>query len=89
MKKQTAIELLGGTISLASKAIGVSYQAVNKWPDELTARVEDRVWAALARISDKQKSKPRLNKVNLQCHPALASGSALSNEQKSENPVLR
>jgi hypothetical protein len=49
MLKAKAIELLGGTVASAAKEIGVSYQAVNKWPDELPPRIEDRVWAALAR----------------------------------------
>ena len=49
MKKAKAIELLGGTITAASKTIGVSYQAVDKWPDELPGRIVDRVQAALAR----------------------------------------
>lgn len=49
MKKQQAIELLGGTVTLAAKEIGISYQAVNKWPDDLPARIADRVYAALAR----------------------------------------
>jgi hypothetical protein len=51
MKKQQAIELLGGTVTLAAKEIGISYQAVNKWPDDLPARIADRVHAALARQS--------------------------------------
>ena len=49
MKKQEAIEILGGTITLAAKEIGISYQAVNKWPDPLPARIADRVEAAVAR----------------------------------------
>lgn len=49
MLKTKAIELLGGSISAAADAVGVSYQAVNKWPDELPARIEDRVLAVLAR----------------------------------------
>ena len=49
MHKSKAIELLGGSISAAAEAIGVSYQAVNQWPDELPDRIEDRVLAALAR----------------------------------------
>ena len=49
MKKQQAIEILGGTITLAAKKIGISYQAVNKWPDPLPARIADRVHAAAAR----------------------------------------
>lgn len=49
MKKQQAIELLGGTITLAAQKVGVSYHAVNKWPAILTPRISDRVVAALAR----------------------------------------
>ena len=51
MLKTKAIELLGGTISAAAKAIGVSYQAVDKWPDVLPDRIVDRVQAALWRMS--------------------------------------
>lgn len=49
MLKSKAIELLGGTVTLAAKAIGVSYHAVSKWPDELPPRIADRVLAAVAR----------------------------------------
>lgn len=49
MLKSTAIELLGGTIAAAAAAVRVSYQAVDKWPDDLPPRIEDRVLAALAR----------------------------------------
>lgn len=50
MKKATAIEQLGGSITAAAKAIGVSYQAVNQWPDTLPKRISDRVQAALWRM---------------------------------------
>lgn len=49
MLKTKAIELLGGSITTASEAIGISYQAVDKWPDDLPPRIEDRVLAVLAR----------------------------------------
>ena len=49
MKKQLAIELLGGTVSAAAKTLGVSYAAVHKWPDELPRRISDRVEGAYAR----------------------------------------
>ena len=49
MDKQKAIELLGGTVAAAADAVGVSYQAVDKWPDPLPPRIEDRVLAALYR----------------------------------------
>lgn len=49
MQKKQAIELLGGTVASAANAIGISYQAVDKWPDVLPARIADRVLAAVAR----------------------------------------
>ena len=55
MLKSEAIELLGGSIPAAAKAIGITYQAVDKWPDVLSARIADRVLAAMAR----QQPQPR------------------------------
>jgi hypothetical protein len=49
MRKAKAIELLGGSVASAAKEIGVSYQAVDKWPDDLPPRIADRVLAAVAR----------------------------------------
>jgi hypothetical protein len=49
MRKTEAIELLGGSIPAAAEAVGVTYQAVDKWPDELPPRITDRVQAALWR----------------------------------------
>jgi hypothetical protein len=49
MLKSQAIELLGGTLSTAAMAIGITPQAVADWPDELPKRIEDRVLAALYR----------------------------------------
>jgi len=34
---------------MAAMEIGISYQAVSKWPDDLPARICDRVIAAVAR----------------------------------------
>jgi hypothetical protein len=51
MKKTEAIERLGGSISSTAKAIGISYQAVKKWPDPLSRRIADRVLAAEARAN--------------------------------------
>lgn len=48
MKKTDAISKLGGTAD-AARAIGISYQAVDKWPDNLTPRIKDRVQAAFVR----------------------------------------
>lgn len=49
MRKSRAIELLGGTTASAAKEIGVTYQAIDKWPDDLPPRLADRVLAAVAR----------------------------------------
>ncbi len=49
MEKAQAIQMLGGTIESSAKAIGISYQAVSKWPDVLPPRIADRVIAAYAR----------------------------------------
>lgn len=49
MKKEYAIKLLGGTIHSAAESVGISYQAVKKWPDALSPAVADRVIAAVAR----------------------------------------
>ena len=49
MLKTKAIELLGGSAASAAEAIGVTYQAVVKWPDDLPARIVDRVIAALVK----------------------------------------
>lgn len=55
MNKAQAIQQLGGSIPAAAKAIGVSYQAVNQWPEALPPRIVDRVQAALWRM---QQAKP-------------------------------
>lgn len=49
MLKAKAIELLGGSTASAAKEIGISYQAVDKWPEDLPPRIADRVLAAVAR----------------------------------------
>ena len=49
MLKRHAIELLGGSVTSAAAAVGVTYQAVDKWPDELPEPIADRVVAAIAR----------------------------------------
>ena len=57
MKKAEALELLGGTVTAAAEAIGISTSAVSQWPDELPDSVRDRVQAALWR--KKQAVEPR------------------------------
>jgi hypothetical protein len=53
MEKQEAINLLGGTITLAAKALGTTYQAVYKWPENLSPRLSDRVVGAAFRLNSK------------------------------------
>lgn len=48
MKKATAISHFG-SVAATAKAIGISYQAVAKWPEDLPPAIEDRVIAAIAR----------------------------------------
>lgn len=52
MLKTEAIAQLGGTVASAAAAVGVTYQAVDKWPDLLPQRIADRVQAALWRIAN-------------------------------------
>jgi hypothetical protein len=49
MNKLRAIDLLGGTVTAAANAIGITSSAVTQWPDVLPDRLTDRVLAALAR----------------------------------------
>lgn len=49
MNKQKAIELLGGSPAEAARAIGITQSAIAQWPDELPARIADRVYAVIAR----------------------------------------
>lgn len=49
MEKAHAIRLLGGKITAAAHAVGVTPSAVTQWPDDLPPRIADRVLAALAR----------------------------------------
>lgn len=50
MTKAEAIEVLGGSTQSAADAVGISYQAVWKWPDVLPPSIADRVVAAKMRL---------------------------------------
>ncbi|MDX3878148.1 hypothetical protein EUC41_31085 [Achromobacter denitrificans] len=50
MEKTRAIEMLGGTIPAAAKALGISYQGVRQWPNSLPPKIADRVFAAFVRL---------------------------------------
>ena len=49
MRKTYAIELLGGSVAAAAETLGVTYQAVAKWPDDLTDRIVGNVVMTLIR----------------------------------------
>jgi hypothetical protein len=57
MNKAEAIRLLGGTVSAAAEAVGVTSQAVGQWPDLLPKRIADRVEAALWRREQQRKAE--------------------------------
>jgi len=83
MLKAKAIELLGGSIAAVAKAIGVSYQAVDKWPDELPPRIADRVLAALARKHWGDLSEPPA------APPDVAHGTAAKKAQRDQRDDQR
>ena len=49
MLKIQAINLLGGNMPDAASAMGISYQAVSKWPEVLPDRISDRVLGVCVR----------------------------------------
>ena len=49
MLKDEAIALLGGSAVRAAELMGVTYQAVNKWPPVLPQRIADRVLGVCVR----------------------------------------
>lgn len=49
MFKAEAIGLLGGSAVSAAELMGVTYQAVNKWPHVLPQRIADRVLGVCVR----------------------------------------
>jgi pyruvate/2-oxoglutarate/acetoin dehydrogenase E1 component len=52
MKKQTAIDLLGGNVATVARVLGCTRAAVYKWPDDrpLPRPIADRVLAARVRL---------------------------------------
>ncbi|WP_035213698.1 helix-turn-helix domain-containing protein [Achromobacter marplatensis] len=63
MKKARAIEMLGGgSIPATASTLGISYQGVRQWPEELPPKIADRVFAAFVRLhpSDWQSIWPDL-----------------------------
>ena len=60
MKKQTAIELLGGTPKKAAQAMGYrAVQTIYLWPETLPQATADRVAGVAARLAKPaRKAKP-------------------------------
>jgi len=50
MRKQRAIEILGGTVHSAAASVGVVDAAIRNWPDPLNPVTRDRVLAAVVRL---------------------------------------
>jgi hypothetical protein len=50
--------LLGGSITAAARAIGISYHAVHQWPDELPPRIADRVYAVWGKKNMPELAQP-------------------------------
>lgn len=82
MLKTEALELLGGTVTAASKAIGISPAAVSQWPDTLSDQVRDRVQAALFRKAIEGVVANEMRGVLIEQRDRAA-------ERVSENPVDR
>lgn len=57
MDKRKAIELLGGSVTSAAQACGISPSAVSQWPDALNKDQTDRVQAALWRRQEALRTK--------------------------------
>lgn len=68
MKKQEAIDLLGGTVADVARAVGTTHSAICQWPDVLPRRLVDRVIAALVRlgkdIPDELRTTPTPQETN-------------------------
>ncbi len=54
--------MLGGSVSAAAATLGISYQGVRQWPEDLPPKIADRVFAAFVRIhpTDWQQAWPDL-----------------------------
>ena len=57
MKKQAAIDMLGGTPKKAAEALGYkAVQTVYLWPEDLPRATADRVMGAAARIQRRKRA---------------------------------
>lgn len=58
MTKNEAIKLFGETPAEAARALGITRQAINNWPDVLTQWMEDRVMGAHQRLNAAPPTAP-------------------------------
>ena len=54
MTKTEALELFGGRPADVARALGITRQAVNNWPDALPQSVSDRVLGAYTRLKGRR-----------------------------------
>jgi len=58
MRKQEAIDMLGGTAKKVAEAMGYKVpQSVYLWPDPLSQSVADKVRGAALRLKESKKAK--------------------------------
>lgn len=70
MKKQTALELLGGTAASAARLIGCTNSSVHAWPNPLPRRIADRVLAARLRF-EWRVAREQAGPEGLEVHPLI------------------
>jgi len=54
MKKEDAIELMGGNISRMARNMGISRYTIHRWPDELPLPIKDQVIGAYMRVAEER-----------------------------------
>lgn len=59
MTKTEAVRLFGGRPIDLARAVGVTRQAVQGWPEQLTPKQSDRVQAALWRVAHGIKAEAK------------------------------
>lgn len=56
MTKQEAVSIFG-SVAAMKMALGITHQAIYKWPEVLTQRQADRVMGAAARLGKLKRGK--------------------------------
>jgi len=73
MKKITALTLLGGNTVRVGARIGCTGAAIRKWPEDLPARLVDRVIAAIVRDLVQEQALMGRKPQHITLPPALLS----------------